>query len=94
MWHQLWFVVPTLISFDMFVTSITWQHVPGPPAFQCATLKVGCGLGMRLLSYRKQAILYYKQMLNPPAPTVYKHWIELKPFKPVHLLSSMTSMCS
>ena len=33
-------------------------------------------------------------MLNPPAPTVNKHWIELKPFKPVHLLSSMTSMCS
>ena len=44
MWHQLWFVVSTLINFDMLVTSITWQHVPDPPAYLCATLKVGCDL--------------------------------------------------
>ena len=80
MWHQLWFVVPTLISFDMFVMSITWQHVPGPLAFQCATLKAGCESS------------YFMLQVNAQSTCNCKHWVEL-PFKPVqHLLSSMTSI--
>ena len=67
MWHQLWFVVPTLISFDMFVTSITWQHVPGPPASQMCNTESWVWPGEEAIELPQTC---YKQMLNPPAPTV------------------------
>ena len=48
-----------LPTFCLPVTSFTWFHVPGPPAFQCAYThhwKAGSGLGTRL------AILWYRAL--------------------------------